>query len=168
MLYTGKVIDVHRDVSRGYTMGYCVVAPLSRDETEEPTACSDSSTQTPASTEETRQLIIPFQNEFLYAAYVNDTERPEDLKNQDIICTVPDLISILGQDGEAIGSQELRYGLRIKVIGMPAHPLWTGTERGLNVGGPKGFGLNMEWKSIGKYEEPRSVIEDFNVDTHGD
>lgn len=58
------------------------------------------------------------------------------------MCTVPDLISILGQDGEAIGSQDLRYGLRVNVIALPAHPLWN-TERGLRVGGPEGFGLNM-------------------------
>ena len=147
-------------------MGYCVLAPLSSDEIEQPTAHAESavSSQISANTEETRQLIIPFQNEYLYAAHVNDTEQLEDFSKQDIICTVPDLISILGQDGEAIGSQELRYGLRVQVIGMPAHPLWTGDERGLNVGGPKGFGLDMEWKSIGKYEEPRSVIEEFNVD----
>ena len=42
-----------------------------------------------------------------------------------VICTVPDMISILGDDGEAIGSQELRYGLKVTVIGMPEHPLWT-------------------------------------------
>jgi hypothetical protein len=46
---------------------------------------------------------------------------------------------------------------------MPAHPLWTGDERGLKVGGPEGFGLDMEWKSVGEYEMPRSVIDDFDV-----
>lgn len=155
---------MRRDISRGYTMGHCVLAPLSKDEMEPqelPTSGS-SGTSTPADTE-TRQLILPFQNEYLYAAYVNDEENPDDLAKQDVICTVPDLISILGQDGEAIGSQDLRYGLKVRVIGMPAHPLWTGDERGLRIGGPKGFGLDMEWKSIGAYEEPRSVIDDFNV-----
>ncbi|EFW17537.1 hypothetical protein D8B26_000238 [Coccidioides posadasii str. Silveira] len=156
LLYTGKIIDVQRGISRGYTMGHCVLAPLSKDEMEQDVSDSSSST-----TE--RQLILPFQNEFLYAAYVNDEENPEDPTKQDVICTVPDLISILGQDGEAIGSQDLRYGLKVRVIAMPAHPLWTSDERGLRVGGPKGFGLDMEWKSIGKYEEPRSVINDYNV-----
>lgn len=139
-------------------MGYCTLAPLSGDEIEQP---STSSSSTPS---EDRHLIIPFQNEFLYAAYLNDPEDIDDASKQDVICTVPDLISILGQDGEAICSQELRYGLRVRVLGMPAHPLWTGDERGLRVGGPRAFGLDMDWKSIGEYQTPRSVIDDFNVD----
>ena len=73
------------------------------------------------------------------------------------------MISILGQDGEALGSPELRYGLKVKVIGMPAHPLWTGTEKGLKAGGPEFFGFNMKWESVGEYKMPRSVVEEFNV-----
>ena len=45
---------------------------------------------------------------------------------------------------------------------MAAHPLWTSDERGLGVGGPEGFGLEMKWKSFGPYQEPRSVIHEFN------
>jgi len=101
--------------------------------------------------------VIPFQNEYLSAAYCDEAGKNET----EVLCTVPDLISILGQDGEAIGSQDLRYGLKVIVIGMPAHPLWTGDERGLKVGGPEYFGLEVEWKSIGEYQKPRSVIEDF-------
>ncbi|RMZ47798.1 hypothetical protein AFCA_000536 [Aspergillus flavus] len=155
LLYTGKIIDVKRDVSRGYTMGYCLLAPLSSDEREStiPSGCADG-------LEENRYLVIPFQNEFLYAAYT-DPEAPEEIAKQEVICTVPDLISILGQDGEAIGSQELRYGLKVNLIAMAAHPLWT-TEEGLSIGGPKGFGLDMEWTKLGEYWEPRSVIEEFN------
>ncbi|KAL1955857.1 hypothetical protein VTO42DRAFT_8015 [Malbranchea cinnamomea] len=160
VLYTGKIVDVRRSVKGGYTMGLCIIAPLSADETDQPSKSGTTETT------ENRQLIIPFQNEFLYAAYVNDSENPEDIKNQEVICTVPDLISILGQDGEAICSQELRYGLRVRVLGMPAHPLWTGSEQGLEVGGPRAFGLDMDWKSIGDYQMPRSVIDDFNVDTN--
>ena len=130
----------------GYTVGRCLLTSLSEDEIEIGDVISEK-----------RHLVIPFQNEFLYAAY-NDEDGNEETE---VICTVPDLISVLGEDGEAIGSQELRYGLKVVVIGMPAHPLWTGNERGLKTGGPKYFGLGMQWKSIGKYEQPRSVIEDF-------
>ncbi|KJK62297.1 Protein of unknown function DUF917 [Aspergillus parasiticus SU-1] len=155
LLYTGKIIDVKRDVSRGYTMGYCLLAPLSSDERESTisSSCADG-------LEENRYLVIPFQNEFLYAAYT-DPDAPEEITKQEVICTVPDLISILGQNGEAIGSQELRYGLKANVIAMAAHPLWT-TKEGLGIGGPKGFGLDMEWTKLGEYWEPRSVIEEFN------
>lgn len=100
--------------------------------------------------------MIPFQNEFLYAAYTDASGSEEG----EIVCTVPDLISILGQDGEAIGSQELRYGLRVSVIAMPAHPLWK-TEEGLKVGGPEGFGLKMPFTGVGEYAPPQSVIAEF-------
>lgn len=138
-------------------MGHCTIAPLSNEEKD-----PNSPSPTILSSDESRCLIIPFQNEFLYAAYA-DIANPDDTSRHEVICTVPDLISILGQDGEAIGSQELRYGLRVNVIGMAAHPLWTGDERGLKVGGPEGFGLDMQWKSLGPYQEPRSVVEEFNV-----
>lgn len=148
MLFSGKVIDVRRDVSKGgYTVGRCLLSPLSADEME-----SGEGTVS-----ESRHLVIPFQNEFLYAAFTDG----DGQKETEVICTVPDLITVLGEDGEAVGSQELRYGLKVAVIGMPAHPLWTGDERGLKVGGPEYFGLDMQWKSIGNYEKPRSVIEEF-------
>lgn len=62
-----------------------------------------------------------------------------------------------------MGSPELRYGLKIKVIGMPAHPLWTGTEKGLKADGPEFFWFDMKWESVGKYVKPRSVIEEYDV-----
>ena len=134
-------------------MGSVLLAPLEGDEQEErqqgtSTAIADG-----------RHMLIPFQNEYLYAAWVDasGTEIGE------VVCTVPDLISILGQDGEAIGSQELRYGLRVNVIGMPSHPLWK-TEKGLAVGGPAGFGLNIPFRGVGEYSPPRSVIKEFGLE----
>ncbi|CAI7565792.1 unnamed protein product [Penicillium pancosmium] len=159
LLYSGKIIDVKRDVSRGYTMGQCTIAPLNSDEEDQYLQGSQKSEA--SNTNENRYLIIPFHNEFLYAAYANP-DKPNDKSQHEVVCTVPDLISILGQDGEAIGSPELRYGLRVNVIGMPAHPLWSGTERGLEVGGPAGFGLDMEWTSLGPYQKPKSVLDEYN------
>ncbi|RAO71448.1 uncharacterized protein BHQ10_007460 [Talaromyces amestolkiae] len=158
LLYSGKIIDVKRDVSRGYTMGQCTIEPLTGDEIQTPGNIHSTDDD-----KDKRCIVIPFQNEFLYAAYVDDVISADDPSKHDIICTVPDLISVLGADGEAIGSQELRYGLKVDVIAMAAHPLWTEDERGLKVGGPKGFGLDMEFKSLGPYQRPRSVIEEFNV-----
>jgi len=146
VLFQGKVVDVKREVSKGgYTVGRCLMEPPASEQ------------KIGAGVVEKRHLVVPFQNEFLYAAYTDSEDREET----EVICTVPDLISILGDDGEAIGSQELRYGLKVTVIGMPGHPLWTGDERGLKVGGPEYFGLDMKWTSICKYEKPRSVFEDF-------
>jgi hypothetical protein len=129
----------------GYTVDRCLLAPLSEDEGE-----------TGATTSEKRHLVIPFQNEFLYPAYKHEAGKSET----GVICTAPDLISVLGEDEEAIGSQELRYSLKVVVIGMPAHPLWTGDERGLKMGSIEYFGLDVEWESVGKYEKPRSVTEE--------
>lgn len=104
-------------------------------------------------------MYIPFQNEYLYAA-LSDSEASE--QSQEVVCTVPDLISILGQDGEAIGSQDLRYGLHVSVIAMPAHPLWK-TEKAMKVGGPEGFGLKISPRGIDDtFEQSRSVIDEYN------
>ncbi|OBR05669.1 hydantoinase [Colletotrichum higginsianum IMI 349063] len=148
LLFTGKIVDVRRYVGGGYTMGSVLIAPL---------ADEDVDLDAPRSASGNRHMLIPFQNEYLYAA-LTDSEGSES--NQEVICTVPDLISILGQDGEAVGSQDLRYGLRVSVIALPAHPLWK-TEKGLPVGGPKAFGLDMPFVGVGEYTEPRSVIEEF-------
>ncbi|KAI0601202.1 hypothetical protein F4775DRAFT_543161 [Biscogniauxia sp. FL1348] len=149
LLFTGKVIDVRRDIKKGYTMGSVLLAPLSDDER----GPGDDSRSA-----EERHMVIPFQNEYLYAAY---TDSAGSEQAQEVVCTVPDLISILGQDGEAIGSQDLRYGLRVSVIGLPSHPLWK-TPQGLKVGGPEGFELEgVPFCGVGEYTDPKSVIEEF-------
>lgn len=57
-----------------------------------------------------------------------------------MLCSTPDLITVLDvHTGAALATHELRYGLRVAVIAMPAHPLWT-TEVGLKMAGPEAFG----------------------------
>ncbi|PHH87207.1 hypothetical protein CDD83_9183 [Cordyceps sp. RAO-2017] len=154
LLFTGKIIDVRRYIGGGYTMGSVLLAPLSAEERESPAAGS----RQPAPSD--RHMVIPFQNEYLYAAY-SDADGSEP--SQQVACTVPNLISILGQDGEAIGSQDLRYGLRVNVIALPAHPLWR-TPEALKVGGPEGFGLKMAEIGVdNEFTEARSVLEEFGV-----
>ena len=102
------------------------------------------------------QMMIPFQNEYLYAVKTD----PAAQSQGEIVCTVPELISILGQDGEAIGSQDLRFGLHVSVIALPAHELWK-TAQGLKVGGPKAFGLDIPYVSIGMQTMNASVIDEF-------
>ena len=132
-------------------MGAAIVAPLSEDERE--TMSNDHPTPTD------KHMIIPFQNEYLYAALCDAAGSKE---SQEVVCTVPHLISILGQDGEAIGSQDMRYGLRVNVIGLSAHPVWR-TETALKVGGPAGFGLDMPVVGVfDKFSQARSVIDEFD------
>ncbi|KAH6896634.1 hypothetical protein B0T10DRAFT_161139 [Thelonectria olida] len=151
LLFTGKIVDVRRYIGGGYTMGAAIIAPL-KDEDRDP---SNTSRQTVPTD---RHMTIPFQNEYLYAA-LTDAAGTEE--TQEVVCTVPDLISILGQDGEAIGSQDLRYGLRVNVIALPAHPLWK-TDKGMKVGGPENFGLKMGFVGVNDaFVESRSVIDEF-------
>ena len=147
LLFTGKIIDVNRFVGGGYTMGFVIVRASSED-------------GKPGEAENEPHMYIPFQNEYLYSA-ISDAEGSESSRK--VVCTVPDLISILSQDGEAIGSQDLRYGLNVDVIAMPAHPLWR-TERALRVGGPAGFDLKIpvvHGGGDGGFGLGRSVIEEF-------
>jgi DUF917 family protein len=151
-LYTGKVVDVRRYIGDGYTKGTAIIAPFSDSERDSSAATTQSSVPSD------RHMVIPFQNEYLYAA-LSDSGGSEEA--QEVVYTVPDLISILGQDGEGIGSQDLRYGLRVNVVALPAHPLWM-TEQGIKVGGPEGFSLNVPVLSIdNQFTEARSVIEEF-------
>ncbi|KAJ4248732.1 hypothetical protein NW762_012570 [Fusarium torreyae] len=153
LLFTGKIVDVRRYIGGGYTMGSVVIAPLSEDERE-------TNGSTKQSVPSDRHMVIPFQNEYLYAA-LSDADGSEE--SQKVVCTVPDLISILGQDGEGIGSQDLRYGLRVNVIALPAHPLWK-TDKGMKVGGPEGFGLKIPYTGVDNdFTEARSVIEEFGA-----
>lgn len=135
-------------------MGAVVIAPLSDKERD------SEPTDTRFSVSTDKHMVIPFQNEYLFAALCDEDATEA---SQDVVCTVPDLISILGQDGEAIGSQDLRYGLRVHVIGLPAHRLWK-TDRALKIGGPEGFGIQMPVTSIeAEFVESRSVIDEFNM-----
>ncbi|MDZ4764124.1 MAG: DUF917 domain-containing protein [Chloroflexota bacterium] len=76
-----------------------------------------------------RQMDIAFQNENLIARL-----------DGEVVATVPDLISLIQlDDGEPIGTESLRYGLRVAVLGMPAARELK-TPRALEVVGPAAFG----------------------------
>ncbi|RSL59960.1 hypothetical protein CEP54_007019 [Fusarium duplospermum] len=141
LLYTGKIIDVRRFVSDGgYTEGPVRLRAIGAEEREVgETVCT-----------ETRDMVLPFQNEYLYAAL-------KDGKQEEVICTVPDLISLIGMDGYALGTQDIKYGLRVNVMAFVGHPHWY-TERGLELGGPGDFGYkDMKQVSVAPafYDPPR-------------
>lgn len=74
-------------------------------------------------------MDIVFQNENLVAWH-----------NDEIVCSVPDLISLVTlEEGEPIGTEMIRYGLRVAVLGMPA-PKELKTPQALAVVGPRAFG----------------------------
>jgi DUF917 family protein len=82
-------------------------------------------------------LEIVFQNENLVA-----------WRSGEVVCAVPDLICILGlDDGEPIGTESLRYGLRVAVLGLPA-PRELKTPDALKVVGPAAFGYDVPFTPL--------------------
>jgi len=84
------------------------------------------------------------------------------MNTQERLCTTPDLITVLDQDGTALATHELRYGLLVSVIGMPAHPLWT-SPTATKASDPASFGLDGEYQPLSResWREWPSVIETF-------
>lgn len=113
VLFRGKIVDVERRTVQGFARGRV------RFEGFGESSSSGSS----------GQLEVAFQNENLIAWH-----------NGKPVCTVPDLICILNlEDGEPIGTEMLRYGLRVAVLGLPA-PKELKSEAALKVVGPAAFG----------------------------
>ncbi|KAK8222591.1 hypothetical protein BKA81DRAFT_296263, partial [Phyllosticta paracitricarpa] len=157
ILYVGKIISVRRFVSSGgYTEGSVRLKPLSEEEKEYG--------DTVANPGETREMFLPFQNEYLYASLVRPEQtgaRDVDMRGE-VVCTVPDLISLIGSDGYALGTQDLRYGVKVCVISFAAHPHWK-TPQGLKLGGLHEFGYtDLEYVPYSKpYYDPKTVMEEF-------
>ncbi|KAL5382674.1 hypothetical protein PMIN06_002218 [Paraphaeosphaeria minitans] len=147
VLFKGKIVGVERKLWMGHIYGEVIV-----EGTE--------------GTEFAGRIKIPFKNENIAAIRLHEgvESKTGDEKNEDVLAIVPDLISVIdAQNGEAIGTPEYRYGLLVLVIGLTASERWT-TPRGIDIGGPKSFGLDhLEYKPLGKFVKPVSVIDEYNV-----
>lgn len=140
LLFTGKIISVTRNVAQGFTRGSVLLDSIS------------------ASSIPTRQLFVEFENENLSAVL---KRRPG--QTDTVLACCPDLITFLDvANGAPLGIADYKYGLRVSVVALRAPPIWT-TERGLELGGPKAFGLEMDYKSVsvGEYVKPKSVWDMF-------
>lgn len=79
-------------------------------------------------------LEIDIQNENLIAR-----------RDGEVIAAVPDLITLVTEDdGEPVGTEVLRYGLRVAVLGMPCTPQLR-TENALRIVGPRAFGYDLDY-----------------------
>lgn len=79
-------------------------------------------------------LHIEFQNENLVARLGGR-----------VLAVVPDLITIVDREtGQAITTEALRYGQRVKVIGTSAAPVMR-TPQALAVFGPRAFGFDLDF-----------------------
>jgi len=119
VLFTGKIIDVERRTVQGFARGKLLISAFTP-----PNALGGS-------------LEIEFQNENLIAR-----------RNGKALCTAPDLITLVTlEDGEPIGTESLRYGLRVAVLALPA-PKELKTPEALAVVGPRAFGYDVDFRPL--------------------
>ncbi len=128
VLFTGKIIDVERRTVQGFARGKLVISAFNPIQ---PPPIAMGGPRGVA------QLEIDFQNENLIAR-----------SNGEVLCTVPDLLTLVTlDDGEPIGTESLRYGLRVAVLAMPA-PKELKTPEALSVVGPRAFGYDAEFSPL--------------------
>jgi DUF917 family protein len=117
LLFSGKVVDVARRATEGFLRGTARMDGLDADRG--------------------RSFRVDFQNEFT-VGWLDDQVR----------VTVPDIICIMDSlTGEAIGTEALRYGQRIRVVALRAPALQT-TPKGLRHVGPRAFGYDLDFRSV--------------------
>ena len=165
VLFKGKIVRVDRTLRMGHVYGECVI---------EAADVGGHASLSDVKPEFTGQIKIPFKNENIAAIRVADTDTPESEldtnipeRQEDVLAIVPDLISVIdAQNGEAVGTPEYRYGLLVMVLGIAASDRWTGSARGIELGGPKAFGFgHLEYRPLGRFVPPRSVIDEFDGKT---
>ncbi|KAI8203382.1 putative D-/L-hydantoinase subunit A [Colletotrichum sp. SAR 10_70] len=150
----GKIMRVERRLFKGHSYGEVHIAAFESGDEDEAASVKDRA----AAVAQGGMLKVPFKNENILAEHTS-----EDGKTS-ILAAVPDLISILdNESGRALGVPEFKYGYRVTVIGITCSPRWTETQAGLDIGGPRAFGYDMDYKPLGKYVEPRSVIQEYTT-----
>ncbi|BCS17379.1 uncharacterized protein APUU_10207S [Aspergillus puulaauensis] len=138
ILGEGKITSVERVLKTGHTYGVLEVDGKLQDGTK-------------------AVLKVPFKNENAFVEAILPTGEAK------ILASVPDLIAVLdAETGAGLGTPEYKYGLRVMIIAIAASPRWTDTPRGMEIGGPGSMGFEgIQYVPIGKYSEPRSVIDAF-------
>jgi DUF917 family protein len=123
LLFSGKVQDVARRTTEGFLRGQAALEGL--DDWKG------------------RRFELAFQNEFA-VGWLDGTPA---VMTPDLIC-VMDTVS-----GEAVGTEVLRYGQRVKVVALPAPPILL-TPRGLEHVGPRAFGYDLDFRSVFSNDDP--------------
>ena len=116
-LFDGKITDVQRDLTGGFVRGRVKVEGIEQ--------------------KRGRLCTVDFQNENLVAMV---DERP--------VAMTPDLITLIDREnGLPITTENLRYGRRVCIIGMPCDVFWRRPE-GIAHVGPRYFGYDLEYHAI--------------------
>lgn len=117
VLFTGKVVDVARRTVEGHLLGAARMDGRDADRGH--------------------VFRVEFQNDFT-VGWLDDRVR----------VTVPDVICVMDAlTGDAIGTEALRYGQRVRVVALPAPALHT-TPKGLEHVGPRAFGYDLDFRSV--------------------
>lgn len=118
-LFAGKLVDVQRRTTGGFARGDLIAEGLGSFRGE--------------------WLRVAFQNENLIAWRGRHDLRDPD-SPADVVACVPDLICVIDTEtGEPITTEQLRYGLRVTVLGIPSSDKLR-TPAALKVVGPAAFG----------------------------
>ncbi|KAK6841822.1 hypothetical protein PG987_002682 [Apiospora arundinis] len=162
VLFKGKIVGVERSLRMGHVYGECIIEGADVAEDVE-----GGMKVAPAGDAQFEGMIkIPFKNENIAAIRCKRSKVGGETIDEEgeLLGVAPDLITVIdAQNGEAIGTPEYRYGLLVIVLGITASDKWT-TERGIEIGGPKGFGMDhLTYKPLGKFVKPRSVIDEFDT-----
>ncbi|TPX17829.1 uncharacterized protein E0L32_002930 [Thyridium curvatum] len=155
ILFRGKIVGVERRLFKGHSHGEVVIKHMAVDKSS-PQDNSAMAASIPVAVG--GELKIPFMNENLLARHVGDDG------HENVVASVPDLITVLNAaSGKALGIGEYRYGVIVVVLGMACSPVWNQSKAGLEAGGPAAFGYDrVEYRPLGDYKEPRSVIDEFS------
>ncbi|KAJ4486286.1 hypothetical protein J3R30DRAFT_3655485 [Lentinula aciculospora] len=151
VLFKGKIVEVERKTVKGHSYGEVVIsaADVSGNGNGFTGVCGTA-------VEFKGRLKIPFKNENILAIAMSDSA------DEKVVASVPDLICVCDAlTGEAIGTPEYRYGLLVFVLGIQGSERWTSSMRGIEIGGPRAFGMDIDYTPLGKFEKPRSVIEEY-------
>ena len=70
-------------------------------------------------------------------------------RNGEVDVVAPDLICMIGEDGNPLTSPNFGIGQKMTVLALPSPEIWT-TPEGLACFGPKHFGLDVEYKPFKK------------------
>ncbi len=121
-VFRGKIVDVMRRTTEGFLRGKVHIDGTDIDAG--------------------RACHIDFQNEYIIA-WIDGA----------LTVTVPELICVLdAESGDAIGTEQIRYGQRVAVLSLRADKILT-SERGLEVVGPRAFGYDCDFLSL--HERPK-------------
>ncbi len=124
LLFEGKIMDVQRNLTSGFVRGSVMIEGIESDKGS--------------------SFEMQFQNENLVG-----------WKNGKPAAMTPDLITVMDREtGNPITTENLKYGQRVMVIGMPCDPFWR-TDAGIAQVGPRYFAYDLDYVPIEKLAQAK-------------